>query len=254
MGTNVPPFQLADDGDTDTLSTPDPICQRIRIYHDPISAPPGTPGRSYSTPKWTPAQVERLTTVSPKLKTRINELRACPTSDRTWDIESGAEDGFDLPTVIDILKMLASEPTVTTDTRVDGTAPVVSKHCNVLWSLEVIPTRFPSSRLWRVLDDSHKVIGSYYHPLAPVTTNSTHEPSGWCWNEPSSHHTLATALQLSNCYLILGWEDLFKESIKSVIWDWTWTGTVFHTPVKHLKATGRDGLNSKQKQGISISG
>ncbi|KAK3329257.1 hypothetical protein B0H66DRAFT_17539 [Apodospora peruviana] len=216
----------------------DPISYRIRIYRH---AGTGTgPGRSYATPEWTKARVENLKSLSPILKSHINELRAGP-DNVLWEIEPEAEDGVDRDTALEVLKMLGRG-----SGWIGETASEVSRYASGLWFFEVIPDKFPACQSWKVRDAaSGQILGSQTFPPA----NHGLLPDGWCWNHHITH-SRETCLQLANGALILGWDELFKKEIKVVIWDWSGEPglTPFGTPVKRLKAGGLEGLNDRRKQ------
>ncbi|KAK3335289.1 hypothetical protein B0T19DRAFT_405978 [Cercophora scortea] len=197
----------------------DPICQRIHIRR---------PGGFYSTPDWTFAQLERLKTISPTLKMKIMELRQDQNSD--WLIVPEDRVGVDHGAIIQVFDLLG-----TAETNVNARAQDLSKYCNALWHLHVIPARFPECRQWRASEDNGDNRGA---------------PEGdWCWRysvHDGSPGTHETALRLANIALILGNEAMFEREIKTVIWDWKEGRAIVPTPVRQLQFGGPDGLNDRR--------
>ncbi|KAM7198214.1 hypothetical protein V8F20_006241 [Naviculisporaceae sp. PSN 640] len=257
--TTSPPDVQSTPGPRQPDAKPDLICDRIPFGLG------RTPGRRRTVPRWFPIQVVKLMTSSPTVQARINKLKADDDENETWEIRSKPEDGIHASVVFEVFDMVATE-TEMDPAELKDVAEVVSQFCNVMWFYEIIPARFPSSKKWTVIDGATELpIGA--HEITPdpflhhVTTNGTHHSTistitagrtPWCWERSSSlvlqFGGYETTMQLANCALILGWRDVFKRSIKPLIWETQPESSILITPVKYLKQAGPDGLKERRQQ------
>ncbi|KAK0630211.1 hypothetical protein B0T17DRAFT_527864 [Bombardia bombarda] len=215
------------------MSRLDVICQRIRIAHPSDGE---GPGRSYSTPRWTEARVQEIKTMSPILKVRIDELERYPESE-PWYVDPEFGDGIDRTTAYKTLDIIGAQ-----NVTVQGTPSNLSDYCSGLWYFEIIPRRFPSCRRWTATDDNN-------HIISRTQQGGNQVPPGWCWHNPVGHRSRETCLHLANSALVLGWKEVFKREIRTIIWDWTETSpNDFLTPVKRLMFGPSDGLKNRRIQ------
>ncbi|KAK0710547.1 hypothetical protein B0T21DRAFT_387440 [Apiosordaria backusii] len=218
---------------------PDPVCQSIRI------CPPNKgDGSNGITPNWTPERVKILCSLSPLIKTRVEELRLHP--ELWWTPAVG--DGIDEGTAIRVLD-LVGPGTAGRKQRVS----LLSQECNVMWAFQINPTLFPASLTWQAVDDDGQLAASRTVVRKAARRSYASLPSSssnpkFCWQtEPGSRSRL-TSLQLANIALVLDWEEAFKREIRTVIWDWTGQSqAVLATPVGCLQAHGPRGLEAQRR-------
>ncbi|KAK4172326.1 hypothetical protein QBC36DRAFT_338126 [Triangularia setosa] len=217
---------------------PDPVCQSILI------CPPNKgDGSNGVTPDWTPERVRLLCSLSPLIKTRVEELRLH--SELWWTPVVG--DGIDESTAIRVLD-LVGPGTAGRKQRVS----LLSQECNAMWAFQINPTLFPASLTWQAVDDdgqlaaSRTVVRKAARRSYASISSSSSSPR-FCWQtEPGSRSRL-TSLQLANIAIVLEWEEAFKREIRTVIWDWTGQSQVLATPVGCLQAHGPRGLEAQRK-------
>lgn len=205
------------------------ICARVRIvYRD------GT----FRTPTWNNKQIDEIVRRSPVFEGHINRLLLL--NEYVWKIEPRETDGFDDLAVHFLIDNLGRHEAneVWNGIGVES----LSEKCSAMWYFEVVPSRFNVAS--HVTDADGKVIADNAAP-----TILAGESAGWCWNCVSIHRSPETSLKLANIALVLGWREVFRREIKTVIWDWTeqtLAGT--KTRVECLQNNGVRGLDSMSPQ------
>ncbi|KAH7342597.1 hypothetical protein BKA65DRAFT_478469 [Rhexocercosporidium sp. MPI-PUGE-AT-0058] len=152
---------------------------------------------------------------------------------------------FGSDTVDLLLRNLGGQPTVGGSMEVEK----YSEYCSAIWHFRVIPDEIDVPRQVTAnnsvveqspLPDSagQHILVTEAQPLPSPRRHSseTRVPKSWCW-ERKPLVPRERARQLANISLVLGWKEVFKAEIETIVWDWsrtTGSQDVTRTPLKYL--------------------
>ncbi|KAH6724336.1 hypothetical protein BKA61DRAFT_27706 [Leptodontidium sp. MPI-SDFR-AT-0119] len=131
-----------------------------------------------------------------------------------------------------------------------------SKFCSAIWHFRVIPDEIDVARQVTAKKPVDEQLlapdGDGQHTLFEIVRETqpwplplprrhgveTKGPQSWCWNrKPRGFRERAH--QLANVSLVLGWKEVFKVEIESMVWDWSRTNgnqDVTRTPLECLRS------------------
>ncbi|KAG4439172.1 hypothetical protein IFR05_005325 [Cadophora sp. M221] len=129
-----------------------------------------------------------------------------------------------------------------------------SKFCSAIWHFRVIPDKIDVARQVTAkkqvdeqpsaldIDGQHTLFDivrdTQPWPLPQPHGIETKGPKSWCWNRKRRRFR-ERAHQLANVSLVLGWKEVLKAEIESMVWDWSRSNgnqNVTRTPLECLRS------------------
>ncbi len=235
------------------METPHPICGRILIR------PPSTqyPDGRVVNPSWDNEQVGKMATQSPLFERQI--LRLQQDSKYRWKIHLKDTDDFRNDDFSAFIAKLGQPCEQLVGMEVER----LCSRCSAMWYFQIVPSKvylatYATDRKGHAIASSSQISTTSSVPT-PTSGNSefrvvtSSETSGserkhWCWNSKGDHTSRETSLKLANIALVLGWKEVFKRELKTVVWNWPQeTLGEPDTPIHYLQKDSAKGLNSKSR-------
>lgn len=231
------------------METPHTICGRILIP---------CPDERVVNPSWNNEQVGKIATQSPLFERQI--LRLQQDSKYKWTIHLKDTDDFRNDEFSAFIAKLGQPCEQSTGMGVER----LCSRCSAMWYFQIVPSKVHLATFATNAEGHSIASGSQVSTISSVPTPASgnsasrvvtsSETSGsererWCWNSNGDHTSRETSLKLANVALVLGWKEVFKKELKTVVWNWPQeTLGEPDTPIHYLQKDSAKGLNSKSRR------
>jgi len=240
------------------MDTPHAICARVEIsYPRTTQYPEGNAVH----PAWNREQVNKIAEQSPLFERQV--LRLTQDSSYVWRIVLKETDEFhDIEHLATFIVNLGRPQERNSSDRMEVNS--LSSRCSAMWHFEVLPSKVhlascatdvagrtiaSNSPIPTISSTPTVASGDSPSPVPTTSESSGGERQPWCWDNSGDHQSPETSLKLANIALVLGWKEVFRREIKTVIWNWPRHTTADNNPSIHcLQKDGAPGVTGLQSK------